>query len=1072
MDCTALCPPDAFPVDLDGDDCPDTCKKCLPGHVPVGAGPDGCADGCEPCPDIECPAGTEPVDEDGNGCADSCQCSDGTQAVAIDGQFAPCECDFQCDPGVCGLPGMVQVDLDGDDCPDGCEACPPGFKAVDTGEDGCGDECVECPVLVCPLGGEPFDETGDGCADTCLCALPGSADATAGDLIAPCSCPDTAVCPPSSEAIDSDADSCPDKCLCPSGIAILAGELCPCAAEVTCDSEASPVDTDQDGCADTCQCDDGSEPGPTGLCGCPAFDDCPPGLIPVDTDGDTCPDSCDCLVPGTCGCTGPELLCLPGTILADTTKDGCADKCLAACAHDCDCYGLGIALSIECGNAQWTCSASGECVEACAADAALAQVCAACPSSPSCGPGEAPVDIDGDDCPDVCECLTGLDKDGSCGCAEVLSCFVGSVSTDTDDDGCPDACVCEEPDQVPNADGICCPETPACPDGAILHDSDQDGCFDTCLCGAGDPVADDGTCPCQKSVDCGGDLTPVDLDDDGCADACVCPADTVPAASGACCEAAAPECPTNAELVDASGDGCPDTCACLNGQPLEADGTCGCGGLDVLCAPGTSAFDLDADGCEETCLCPDGSKPSDDGTCGQDCSEFVCEADMPVYSWLVDKDGDGCYDFTDVCEGGTQGADTNGDGCNDVCNPCDAAVACDAGSAAVDTDGDNCPDACESVACDSSSQCPDGSWCQKAAFECDSVGTCAPLEPELTCPAVFDPVCGCPGAAGEATTYTSSCVAKQEGANIGSAGACPGAPCTSTDECGSDALFCQFLDGVCGGEGKCAEVPVACADDNPFVCVVGCDGATYPTACDAHGAGLSLKQTDASCMGCANVVCMAGSGTEPVDTTGDGCNDKCLVPCAASGDCGDAGLACKLPHGVCGGTGHCYPAVEVCPTDAPVCGCDGLTYAHGCDAAEDGVVALTDGPCEGAVDCKSECECYDSSTFAELCAGGDNLWKCDAGQCIEACDPSFQDVVAACFPSTPCDNADGCEADQFCARPEGKCDELGTCQDKPATCDVQATLVCGCDGVTYESACQANGVGTSIESSGGACTQQ
>ena len=62
-------------------------------------------------------------------------------------------------------------------------------------------------------------------------------------------------------------------------------------------------------------------------------------------------------------------------------------------------------------------------------------------------------------------------------------------------------------------------------------------------------------------------------------------------------------------------------------------------------------------------------------------------------------------------------------------------------------------------------------------------------------------------------------------------------------------------------------------------------------------------------------------------------------------------------------------------------------------------------------------------------------------------------------------NAD-CEADLYCEKPSGQCDDPGTCQDRPAACpDVEAP-VCGCDAVTYDNSCVAAGSGVSVRSVG------
>jgi hypothetical protein len=214
--------------------------------------------------------------------------------------------------------------------------------------------------------------------------------------------------------------------------------------------------------------------------------------------------------------------------------------------------------------------------------------------------------------------------------------------------------------------------------------------------------------------------------------------------------------------------------------------------------------------------------------------------------------------------------------------------------------------------------CPATQYCAQGVGEClryGFLGECH-VRP-VDCDEALDPVCGCDGA-----TYASACAAAKAGVAVAANGACDQKPCGGIGglRC-PPTMFCDFPLAMCRAVdalGTCAYGGGVCPMVWAPVC--GCDGATYPNACSAHAAAVSVQYLGI----CKGTLCSA------------------TAPCAE-------GTYCKYDEGSCGdaGTfGGCAELPALCPLALDyVCGCDGKSYPSGCAAAQAGTSVAHQGAC-------------------------------------------------------------------------------------------------------------------------------
>lgn len=422
-----------------------------------------------------------------------------------------------------------------------------------------------------------------------------------------------------------------------------------------------------------------------------------------------------------------------------------------------------------------------------------------------------------------------------------------------------------------------------------------------------------------------------------------------------------------------------------------------------------------------------------------------------MMGWYGDGECDAfCVNQDSDCEVSPE-CDTN--------NPCEDGFVCD--------DSGVCIAEPQTGTCYADVACEEGTYCafppSDACGEEGAEGRCK-IKPE-TCDTEYLPVCGCDG-----MTYSNACVAASAGQSVAAEGECQEtchsqedcesgacvdgvcielpATCVENAECPTD-FFCFFAEtDVCGFEGAtgtCQIKPEVCTEQYDPVC--GCDNQTYSNTCFAAAAGMSVL-SEGEC----RRACTGAEQCEEGEICGDDgfCAAGPTVCGARAGDTCAADEFCFFtPAAMCGfadATGVCEPRPQVCTANYdPVCGCDQQTYSNTCVAALSGVGVLYDGPCLDTCNSNLDCD-RDETCENNLCV---SVGIACGGRAGDTCDPltewcDFGGPAATC----------------------GFADAQGTCAPRPNICPAVVDPVCGCDGMTYNNACEAYAAGVDILNTG------
>jgi hypothetical protein len=887
--------------------------------------------------------------------------------------------------------------------------------------------------------------------------------------------------------VPDDGNECTlDRCVAgaPSNSERVAEAPCSASPGWVCNGDAAAPACVQ--CATNAQCDSGD------ICNTDSWvcESCQPQSCAQL--GRTCgsiPDGCSTLLDCSGAQDGEE-----SDIDCGGDPAACAQRCAngQSCALDSDCASAhcadGVCCDRACSDACESCD--GASPGSCAIHAAATDPDAECGSGQTCDGSNSCKAIDGENCTDDGQCLSGHCVDGFCcdsacdGTCEACDVSVGTCAfhaADQDPDAeCGADATCDGAGACKEVDGTNCATAAECASGFCIDGFCCDtACNLTCQsCAAASNGGSNGVCgnttagldpraDCAAGQTCTGGGTCAKANGQGCGAGGECASGLC--VDGFCCDSV---CGGVCESCAASQNGSTDGSCLAIPEPDDPDNECGgfttCNGqgacalrsLGTTCIVSNEcASSMCADGvcCESNCTgtCRDCSITGD-GSCG-----FIPEG-------IASPD----CNVDEACDGAGQCNSGTGETCASEadCLPslfCNDSTCCDTlcdqpcrSCNTANTGGPN--GQCQPIAngADPNNDCP-------GETVCDGTGNCRTLEAgenctqDVYCESGFcrDGVC-CDTTCG---ADCQACVqAKTGSCNDGECcpvamGTDPDLDCPAGEAC-SGGPFCRTVDGEsCSMDSDC--ISNMCADgvccDDP--CSLNCESCLGAVTGLSDGVcGLAQDGYDPRDM-CGAQACLLGGCVDLPDGTpcpeGDGClNGNCVEGVCCDGPCGAQCESCLASYngdsdGACGFITSGLDPYDEC-LSPPVCdgagACDVGQFGDPCGGGSD----CAGGFCVDGVCCDSDCAGNCQSCLADFTGGSDGM----CGAVLPGLDPR-----ADCGAPQDCDGVGGCK------------DTLGTVCSGGTTC---ATGNC-VDGVCCSGTCVGQCIACEISLTGapsGSCT--